>query len=153
MVFYVFNLVLTLIVTTSIFGIIFKVLPDATVHWRDVTIGSIVTALLFMLGKLAIALYISKADVGSTYGAAGSLVVVLVWVYYSSMILYFGAEFTKAYAMHYGDPIYPSKYAVTMQQVEVETGSASVQAKEDNIDKVVKDESVAADENRTNPEK
>jgi membrane protein len=137
-VFYLFNLLVTIIVTTVIFGVIFKVLPDATVHWRDVTIGSIVTAMLFMIGRLAIGLYIRGADVGSTFGAAGSVVVVLAWMYYSSMILYFGAEFTKAYAMEYGEPIYPSKYAVTMQQVEVETGGATVQAKEHQVERVMK---------------
>lgn len=140
--FYIINVVLTLIITAFIFAVIFKVLPDANIRWRDVGIGAVVTALLFMLGKFAIGLYISKTDVGSTYGAAGSLVVLLVWVYYSSIILYYGAEFTKAYAMEYGAPIHPSKYAVTTQQVEVETGSASVQAKEENVDKVVKDHTV-----------
>jgi membrane protein len=141
-VFYIVNLVLTFIVTTFIFAVIFKVLPDASIKWRDVAIGSIVTALLFILGKFAIGVYIRQTEVGSTYGTAGSLAVVLVWVYYSSMILYFGAEFTKAYAMEYGSPIHPSKYAVTMQQVEVETGGATVQAKEDKVDKVQKDNSV-----------
>ena len=141
-VFYVFNVILTLIITSFIFAVIFKVLPDAAIRWRDVATGAIVTALLFMVGKFAIGIYISKSDVGSTYGTAGSLVVVLLWVYYSSIILYFGAEFTKAYAMEYGAPIHPSKYAVTMQQVEVETGGASVQAKEGQVDKVVKDDTV-----------
>ena len=141
-VFYVVNLVLTLVVTTFTFAVIFKVLPDADIRWRDVAIGAIVTALLFMLGKFAIGLYISQSNVGSTYGTAGSLVVILVWVYYSSIILYFGAEFTKAYAMEYGAPIKPSKYAVTTKQVEVETGSKTVQAKEEAVKKVVKDDSV-----------
>jgi membrane protein len=136
--FYVLNLIITLLVTTFIFAVIFKVLPDASIRWRDVAIGSVVTALLFMIGKFAIGLYISKSNVGSTYGTAGSLVVVLLWVYYSSMILYFGAEFTKAYAMEYGAPIHPSKYAVTMKEVEVETGRASVQDKEEKLDKTLK---------------
>ncbi len=140
--FYIVNLVLTFVITSFIFAVIFKVLPDAEIRWRDVATGAIVTALLFMVGKFAIGLYISNSNVGSTYGTAGSLVVVLLWVYYSSFILYFGAEFTKAYAMEYGAPIHPSKYAVTMQQVEVETGKATVQAKEDNVNKVVKDNTV-----------
>ena len=123
-VFYIFNLVLTLLITTFIFAVIFKVLPDASIRWRDVAVGAIVTSLLFMVGKFGIGLYISQSNVGSTYGTAGSLVVLLLWVYYSSIILYFGAEFTKAWAMEYGAPIHPSKYAVTMQQVEVETGGA-----------------------------
>jgi membrane protein len=137
MVFYMLNLVVTFIITAVIFAVIFKVLPDATVHWRDVAIGSVVTASLFMIGRYAIGLYISGADVGDTFGAAGSIVVVLAWMYYSSMILYFGAEFTKAYALEYGEPIYPSKYAVTMQQVEVLTGAATIQDKEDQVDKVM----------------
>ncbi len=141
-IFYVVNLVVTLVVTSFTFAVIFKVLPDAEIRWKDVAVGSIVTGLLFMIGKAAIGFYISKSDVGSTYGTAGSLVVVLLWVYYSSIILYFGAEFTKAFAMEYGSPIHPSKYAVTMQQVEVETGNASVQAKEAHVEKVTKDNTV-----------
>lgn len=129
-VFYIINLVITLLVTTLIFGVIFKVLPDATIKWKDVIAGAIVTALLFMLGKLGISFYISKSDVGSTYGTAGSLVVLLLWVYYSSIILYFGAEFTKAYAVKYGSNIFPNHYAVTTKMVEVETGRQSIQNKE-----------------------
>jgi membrane protein len=129
-VFYIINLVLTLIVVTSIFAVIFKVLPDANIKWKDVWAGAIATAVLFLLGKFAISFYISKSEVGSTYGAAGSLVVLLLWVYYSSIILYFGAEFTKAYALKYGSEIHPNKYAVTMKTVEVENGSQSVQATE-----------------------
>jgi len=135
-VFYVINQIITFGVITFIFGVIFKVLPDANIKWRDVALGSMVTALLFMLGKFGISFYISKSNVGSTYGAAGSLVVILLWTYYSSLILYFGAEFTKAYAMNYGSPIHPSAYAVTTRQVEVETGGDSVQ-KNDEKPKVV----------------
>jgi membrane protein len=129
-VFYIINLVLTLIVVTSIFAVIFKVLPDADIKWKDVWAGAIATALLFILGKFAISFYISKSEVGSTYGAAGSLVVLLLWVYYSSIILYFGAEFTKSYAVKYGSEIHPNKYAVTTKTVEVENGAQSIQATE-----------------------
>lgn len=129
-VFYIINLAITLTVTTLIFAVIFKVLPDATIKWKDVLAGAIATAILFMLGKFAISFYISKSNVGSTYGAAGSLVILLLWVYYSSLILYFGAEFTKAYAVKYGSKIYPNHYAVTTKTVEVETGSESIQTKE-----------------------
>jgi membrane protein len=129
-IFYVLNLLITLMVITILFGLIFKVLPDARIRWKDVLAGSIVTAVLFMLGKFAISFYISKSDVGSTYGTAGSLVVLLLWVYYSSIILYFGAEFTKAYAIKYGAPIRPNPYAVTIQQVVVEAGKQSVQQNE-----------------------
>lgn len=123
--------IITLVVISFIFGVIFKVLPDAKIKWRDVALGSIVTAVLFMIGKFGISFYISKSNVGSTYGAAGSLVVLLLWTYYSSIILYFGAEFTKAYAMDFGSPIHPNHYAVTTRQVEVETGDAPVQANAD----------------------
>lgn len=135
-VFYIINLVITLIITSLIFGVIFKVLPDAKIKWKDVIAGSITTALLFMLGKFGISFYIGKSNVGSTYGAAGSLVVLLLWIYYSSIILYFGAEFTKAYAVEYGTAIMPSEYAVTTKTVEVETGKQTVQEKEDTKTKV-----------------
>ncbi|HXR83985.1 MAG TPA: YihY/virulence factor BrkB family protein [Hanamia sp.] len=129
-VFYIINQVITLIVTALIFGAIFKVLPDAKIHWKDVIVGAITTAVLFMLAKFGISFYISQSNVGSTYGAAGSLVILLLWVYFSSMILYFGAEFTKAYAMRFGSKIYPDNYAVTTKTVEVETGNKTIQEKE-----------------------
>lgn len=130
-VFYIINIAITILVTTTIFAVIFKVLPDARIKWKDVLAGAITTSLLFMLGKVAISFYISKSDVGTTYGTAGSLVVLLLWIYYSSIILYFGAEFTKAYAVKYGSEIHPNHYAVTTKVVEVETGQQSVQKKEE----------------------
>lgn len=125
--FYILNTVITLGVVSAIFAVIFKVLPDANIKWRDVAAGALVTGVLFLIGKMGISLYISKSDVGSTYGAAGSLVVLLFWTYYSSIILYFGAEFTKSYAVAYGSEILPNHYAVTIKEVEVEQGSKSVQ--------------------------
>jgi membrane protein len=110
-VFYIINLLLNLLVTTLLFGIIFKVLPDAKIKWKDIWPGAIATSLLFLVGKFAISFYVSKSDIGSTFGAAGSLVILLVWIYYSSIILYFGAEFTKAYALNKGAKIIPDKYA------------------------------------------
>lgn len=124
---YIVNQIVTFLVISSIFGVIFKVLPDAEIKWRDVMLGSMVTAVLFMIGKFGISFYISKSNVGSTYGAAGSLVILLLWTYYSSIILYFGAEFTKAYAVKYGTRIHPNAYAVTTREVEVETGGDSIQ--------------------------
>src|SRR6185437_15133016 len=117
---YVINVVITLIVTTLIFGAIFKVLPDAKIKWRDVLAGAITTAVLFMLAKFGISFYISKSNVGSTYGAAGSLIILLLWIYFSAIILYFGAEFTKAYTIEFGSEIHPENYAVTTKTVEVE---------------------------------
>lgn len=129
-IFYIINLILSLAVISTLFAVIFKVLPDAKIKWRDVISGSIATAILFMLGKFGISFYIGQSDVGSTYGAAGSLVVLLVWIYYSSIILYFGAEFTKAYAVEYGSAIHPNHYAVITRQVEVEEDAGSVQEAE-----------------------
>jgi len=118
--FYIVDLILNFGIITILFGVIFKVLPDAKIKWKDVRAGSLATAILFMAGKFAISWYITKTNVGSTYGTAGSLVVLLVWVYYSSVILYFGAEFTKAFAMKYGGNIMPSDYAVISKTIEVE---------------------------------
>jgi membrane protein len=145
-VFYVSNIVITFGVTTLIFGVIFKVLPDATIRWKDVIVGAVVTALLFMLGKLGMSFYISKSNVGVTYGAAGALMVLLLWIYYSSLIVYFGAEFTKAYAVKFGSNIYPNQYAVTTKTVELETGHESVQTKE----KAVVEISATVDGNEKN---
>lgn len=133
---YIINLAITLGVTSLIFGVIFKVLPDAKIPWKDVRAGAITTAILFMIGKFGISFYIGRSSVGTTYGAAGSLVVLLLWIYYSSIILYLGAEFTKAYAVEYGSEIMPSDYAVTTKTVEVETGKKSVQQKEQEPDKI-----------------
>jgi len=126
-VFYIINTVITLAVVSLIFSVIFKVLPDAIIKWRDVISGSVVTGILFMIGKFGISFYIGQSNVGSTYGAAGSLVILLLWTYYSSIILYFGAEFTKAYAMAYGAEIHPNHYAVTTKEVEIETEGNSIQ--------------------------
>lgn len=117
---YLVNLAITFAVITALFAVIFKVLPDARIRWRDVIVGSIATAILFMLGKFAIGVYLGASKVGSTYGAAGSIVIILLWVYYSAAILYFGAEFTRVYVQHFGARIYPNEYAVWIKQVEVE---------------------------------
>lgn len=117
---YLVNWSITFLVITALFAVIFKVLPDARIRWRDVIVGSIATAILFMLGKFAIGFYLGASKVGSTYGAAGSIVIILLWVYYSAAILYFGAEFTRVYVQHFGARIYPNDYAVWIKQVEVE---------------------------------
>ena len=127
---YIVNILITFTVITTLFGVIFKVLPDAIIKWKDVMVGSMVTAVLFMIGKFAITFYIGKSNVGGTYGAAGSLVVLLLWVYYSSVILYFGAEFTKAYAANFGSAIHPSQYAVWVKNVEVEESKGSLKQQE-----------------------
>lgn len=114
------NIGITFIVIAVLFGIIFKFLPDVKIAWRDVRTGAFFTSLLFMLGKYLIGIYIQTTGTGSTYGAAGSLIVILVWIYYTSAILYFGAEFTRVYADDYGHKIEPAEYAVHIEQKEVE---------------------------------
>lgn len=140
--FYIINIILTAAIVTLIFAVIFKVLPDADIMWKDVTAGAFTTALLFMLGKLGISFYVSKSNVGSTFGTAGSLVILLVWVYYSSIILYFGAEFTKAWSVNYGLPIKPNHYAVTTKLVEVQTGNATIQENEKEVKDIKKEQSL-----------
>jgi membrane protein len=112
----VINFVVSVAVITMLFAMIFKLLPDARIAWRDVWIGAAMTALLFTIGKFLIGLYLGKSDVGSAYGAAGSLVIVLLWVYYSSQILLFGAEFTQVYANTSGEKITPTDQAVVVDQ-------------------------------------
>lgn len=114
------NTAITFLVISSLFGIIYAFLPDAKVRFKDILGGALFTALLFMLGKYGISLYLSKNVTASSYGAAGSIIILLAWVYYSSAILYFGAEFTKSYAVKYGKGIQPSSYAVLVKQTEME---------------------------------
>ncbi len=118
---YIFNLVLTFGITSLLFGMIFKVLPDAKIEWKHVRAGAFATAALFMVGKFLIGFYLGQSELSTTYGAAGSAIVLLLWVYYSAMILYFGAVFTHVFAAHTGSRIYPNKYAVWVQEIEVES--------------------------------
>lgn len=118
---YLFNLLLTFGITSLLFGMIFKVLPDARIQWKQVRAGAFTTAALFMVGKFLIGYYLGHSELSSTYGTAGSAIVLLLWVYYSAMILYFGAVFTHVYAAHTGSKIYPNNYAVWVQQIEVES--------------------------------
>ena len=124
-IFYILNLVVSFIIITALFTLIFKVLPDAKTKWKDVLPGAVTSGILFMIGKFAISFYIGKTNVGSTYGAAGSLVILLLWVYYSAIILYLGAEFAKAWSKHKGSSIQPNEYAVALKKVEIETGEGA----------------------------
>ncbi|MHB8206080.1 YihY/virulence factor BrkB family protein [Mucilaginibacter sp.] len=117
---YIVNLVITFIVITVLFAIIFKVLPDVKISWKDVRSGAIFTALLFVLGQYLIGLYIKYFGNSSAYGAAGSIIVILTWIYYTSAILYIGAEFTQVYAEAIGSKIEPAEYAVAVKQTEIE---------------------------------
>lgn len=127
---YSLNLLLAVTVITLLFACIFKILPDAKIRWKNIIIGAATTALLFMVGKFAITLYLSNIDVSSTYGAAGSIVIILLWVYYSAIILYFSAIVTRVYAQFSGSMIYPNEYAVFIKEVEIENKD-SLQAQSD----------------------
>ena len=113
---YILNIVLSLSMITLLFATIFKFLPDAKIAWHDVWMGAFLTALLFTIGKFALGIYLCKSGVASSYGAAGSLIVLLLWVYYSSQILFFGAEFTQVYANRFGSRVAPADNAVPVQQ-------------------------------------
>lgn len=119
-IFQILNILISFSVITALFGVIFKVLPDAKIAWKDVGAGAFFTACLFLLGRFLIGLYIDYTDTGSAYGAAGSIIVILVWVYYTAAILYFGAEFTKVYAEYTGARIEPADYAVYVEHYEKE---------------------------------
>lgn len=112
------NSILSFIVVTFLFAMIFKILPDVKVDWSDVWIGAVVTALLFTIGKFALSLYLARTSTGSTYGAVGSLIVLLVWVYYAAQILLLGAEFTKVYAREFGSRGVPAENAVPLTEHE-----------------------------------
>jgi membrane protein len=106
------NYLILFVVITTLFAIIFKILPDAKVRWRDAYVGALFTAVLFVAGKFLIGLYLGNSNIGVTFGTAASLVIILLWVYYTSIILYFGAEFTRIYTMNFGGGIVPNKTAV-----------------------------------------
>jgi membrane protein len=110
--FYILNVAILIAVISVLFAIIFKVLPDGKIKWKDAFVGSIFTAILFILGKSAIGLYLGNSSLGVTYGTAAAVIIILTWVYYTSIILYFGAEFTKVYALEYGGGIVPNGTAV-----------------------------------------
>jgi len=130
------NIVISFGVITVLFGVIFKVLPDAKIKWKHVRAGAFFTACLFMLGRYIIGIYITTTGAGSPYGAAGSLIVILLWVYYTAAILYFGAEFTRAYAIFKGSRIQPAEYAVFVEQRETEKENVYIT----KVDKATKTE-------------
>ena len=108
------------VIVTAVFAMIFKVLPNAVIRWRDVWTGAVLTAFLFLIGKWALGIYLGSGTAASAYGAASSLITLLLWVYYSSQILLFGAEFTQVYAEMCGKEIKPDKYAVRIERKEIE---------------------------------
>ncbi|MGG6242017.1 YihY/virulence factor BrkB family protein [Nodosilinea sp. AN01ver1] len=106
------NFVVAFGITTLLFAALFKYLPDAVISWRDVWFGAIATAILFSIGKYLIGLYLGNSGFGSSYGAAGSVIILLIWVFYSAQIMFYGAELTQVYSRRFGSPIQPNKYAV-----------------------------------------
>jgi membrane protein len=125
------NLVISFAVITLLFAMIFKILPDVEIIWRDVWIGAGLTSLLFVIGKYLIGIYLGKSGVSSSYGAAGALVIILLWVYYSAMILFFGAEFTQVYARRFGSRIVPSEEAVPTAESKLQTQASPSQKREE----------------------
>ncbi|WP_438710208.1 YihY/virulence factor BrkB family protein [Aquimarina muelleri] len=107
----ILNFVVSLVLITVLFAMMFKILPDAKIRWRDVWLGAFVTTILFSIGKSALGIYFGTVNPGSTFGAAGSVILILLWVSYSSLILFFGAEFTQVIALKYGAGIHPTTYA------------------------------------------
>src|SRR6476646_335489 len=119
------NFAFSFLVVTGLFALIFKVLPDAKVAWRDVWIGAALTSALFTIGKFALGVYLGKSNVASAYGATGSLVLVLLWVYYSAQILLYGAEFTQVYANRVGERIVPTPDAKVTDPHKAATNGAA----------------------------
>jgi len=118
--FYALNLFIVFLIITLLFTVIFKLLPDGKLALRDCLIGASFTTVLFMIGKFAIGAYLGRSVLGSWYGAAGSIILILVWVYYSAIILYFGAEFTRVFAETHGQKIIPNGYSVQIIKPKIE---------------------------------
>jgi membrane protein len=131
---YVIELVLSFAVLTVLFAAIYKILPDAEIGWRDVWVGAIVTAVLFVAGKFGLGFYLGRSEPGSAFGAAGALAVILVWAYYAGMILLFGAEFTQRWAESRGRAIEPEKGAVRVEKQEVERPAGAPKKTDDKND-------------------
>lgn len=130
---YIGNFIVTTLVITLLFGSIFTILPDAHISWKQVRVASFTTAVLFMGGKFLISFYIANSNVSSVYGTAGSFVILLIWVYYSSVILYFGAEFSKCYALKFAAPIKPLEFAEIVQNIEITSTEPTLQKAEEEI--------------------
>jgi membrane protein len=115
-IFYIFDLAIIVL----LFAMIFRYLPDVKIVWRDVWTGAALTTILFVIGKFLLGLYLGSGAAGSAYGAASSLITLLLWIFYSAQILLFGAEFTKVYANTYGSHVEPEEHAVKMERKEIE---------------------------------
>lgn len=113
------GMIINICVTTLIFALIFKILPDAKIRIKDVLVGAVVTTLLFLAGQWGISLYIGIANVGTVYGAAAFIAILVTWIYYSAIIIYIGAEFTEAWADKMGNKIFPDEFAVATKIIEI----------------------------------
>ncbi|RZM78658.1 YihY/virulence factor BrkB family protein [Leptolyngbya iicbica] len=120
----VLNFAVSFGITTLLFAMIFKFLPDVVITWGDVWFGSAATAILFSLGKFLIGLYLGNSSFGSSYGAAGSVIILLVWVFFSAQILFYGAELTQVYSRRFGSQIQPNRYAVRQEKVTVDQSNS-----------------------------
>lgn len=127
-IFIALSLILNFIVLAVLFAVIYKVLPDAKIRWKDVRAGAFFTSFLFLLGRYLIGLFISTTEAGSPYGAAGSLIIIILWIYYSAAILYFSVEFTKAYTLFKGEKIEPADHAVYVEEKEIEKDNAPIES-------------------------
>ncbi|MCE6991911.1 YihY/virulence factor BrkB family protein [Dyadobacter sp. CY323] len=127
-IFSVLNVGLVLVIIAALFTVIFKVLPDGHVRWKECLVGASFTSIMFAIGKFAISFYLGQSDLGAAYGTSASIVILLTWIYYSSIILYFGAEFTKVYARSDGIAISPNEHAVLISRRELETTPAAAAA-------------------------
>ena len=112
---------LSIIIATATFAVIFKILPDAQIKWKDVFIGAFITSILFLFGKIVISKYLGAGNFATVFGAAGSVVIIMIWVYYSSAILYLGAVFTKVFAINFGGNIFPNQYSTWIKIKEIPT--------------------------------
>lgn len=115
--FYAINLIIVFLIISLLFFVIFKTLPDGKIVVRDCIVGALFTAFLFMIGKFIIGAYLGSSVIASVYGAAGSVILILIWIYYSAFILYFGAEFTKVYAHTHGEKIIPNEYTIRIEKI------------------------------------
>ena len=144
-IFYMSNLVATFIITSLLFGSIFTILPDAEITWKQVRVAAFTSTILFMLGKFLITFYITNSNISDVYGAAGSIVVLMVWVYYSSVILYLGATFAKFYAIKFAQPIRPSKYAEIVQYITVTTEAKTLQSADEESKELKKEPEISVE--------
>ncbi|GGD35567.1 YihY/virulence factor BrkB family protein [Flavobacterium orientale] len=146
---YFSNILVTFLITSLLFGAIFTILPDAEISWKQVRVAAFTTTILFMFGKFLITFYISNSNIGDVYGAAGSIVVLMVWVYYSSVILYLGATFAKCYALKFAEPIKPSKYAEIVQYIAVTTEAETIQLADNEIKELKKEDEISVNNIKT----